>query len=141
MMTPLTPSRNKRIELPLDEDSPPSFGSMRPPTTPKSQDMNEEVFKKLPFCKKFKVLTRQVCKACSDNKILPICFVGCGVTKLYNILFSTFWLLFIQSFYPNGADSDYKEAKIIYSNVMMVSVVFGVMLVPVCGKIADTCNP
>lgn len=24
---------------------------------------------------------------------------------------------------------------------MMVSVVFGVMLVPVCGKIADSCNP
>jgi len=67
--------------------------------------------------------------------------VGCGVTKLYNILFSTFWLLFIQSFYPNDSSDDYKEAKIIYSNVMMVSVVFGVLLVPVCGKIADTCNP
>ena len=29
----------------------------------------------------------------------------------------------------------------IYSNVMIVSVVLGVLLVPVCGKIADVCNP
>ena len=36
---------------------------------------------------------------------------------------------------------DYKQAKLIYSNVMVCSVVFGMLLVPLCGKIADVCNP
>lgn len=60
---------------------------------------------------------------------------------MYNILFSTFWLLFIESFYPNGLDDGYKEAKKIYSNCMIISVVFGVMFVPLFGKVADVCNP
>ena len=73
--------------------------------------------------------------------MIPTCFIGCSITKLYNILFSTFWLLYIESFYPNGAADGYKEAKIIYSNVMIVSVVLGVMFVPIFGKVADVCNP
>lgn len=70
-----------------------------------------------------------------------MCFVAFGISKLYSVLFSTFWLLFIQSYYPNGQLNDYEEAKLIYSNVMIISIVFGVLLVPICGKIADTCNP
>ena len=79
--------------------------------------------------------------ACKSNKMIPACFVGCGITKLYMILFSTFWLLYIESFYPDGQQDGYKEAKQIYSNVMIVSVVFGVIFVPLFGKVADVCNP
>lgn len=73
--------------------------------------------------------------------MIPVCFLACSITKLFNILFSTFWLLFIESFYPNGADNNFKEAKIIYSNVMIISVCFGVLFVPAFGKVADVCNP
>ena len=56
------------------------------------------------------------------------------------VLFSTFWLLFISSFVGTKIDSD-DEAKIIYSNVMIVSVVFGLVLMPFLGKIVDIVNP
>jgi len=69
-----------------------------------------------------------------------VCFIGCGITKLYAILFSTFWLLFITSFIGTKI-KDVDQAKTIYSNVMMVSVVLGVLLVPVVGKMADRISP
>lgn len=90
---------------------------------------------------KFKLLTRQVWQSCSENKAIPLCYFGFSIAKLYSILFSTFWLLFIQSFYPNGRANDYEDAKLIYSNVMIISIVFGVIIMPIVGKISDTCNP
>jgi len=87
------------------------------------------------------VLSRQVCKACSKNKLIPLCFVGFGITKLYNILFSNFWLLFIASFIPTGQVKNEEAAKLIYSNVMIVSVVLGLLIVPIAGRLADKYNP
>jgi hypothetical protein len=103
--------------------------------------MSEEEFKKLSLCNKVKVLSSQVLVASKENAQIPLCFFAASITKLYNILFSTFWLLFIQSFYPNGADNDFKDAKMIYSNVMIVSVCFGILFVPLMAKVADSCNP
>ena len=68
----------------------------------KPEEISEEAFKALPLCSKISLLSRQVCKACSQNKLIPMCFIGFGITKLYNILFSNFWLLFIASFIPTG---------------------------------------
>jgi MFS-type transporter involved in bile tolerance (Atg22 family) len=56
------------------------------------------------------------------------------------VLFSTFWLLFITSFVGTKIDT-VDDAKIIYSNVMIVSVVFGLVLMPFLGKIVDVVNP
>lgn len=131
-MSPFTPSGNRGIDLPYEANR---------PTTPVSSELSEEEFKKLSTCQKIKVLSRQVYKASAYNRSIPLCFIGCSITKLYNILFSTFWLLFIQSFYPNGADSDFADAKKIYSNVMIASVVGGCIFVPIFGKVADVCNP
>jgi len=103
--------------------------------------MSEEAFKALPLCTKISILSRQVCKACSNNKLIPICFIGFGITKLYNILFSNFWLLFIASFIPTGQVKDEEAAKLIYSNVMIVSVVLGLLVVPIAGRLADKYNP
>lgn len=62
------------------------------------------------------------------------------ITKLYLILFSTFWLLFISSFIGTKI-ADKEEAKLIYSNVMIFSVVLGVILSLGVGKIVDEFNP
>ena len=62
------------------------------------------------------------------------------ITKIYNILFSTFWLLFICSFIPDEI-ADTEEAEHIYANVMMVSVVFGIAGVPIIGKLTDVVSP
>jgi MFS family permease len=87
------------------------------------------------------ILSRQVCQACSKNKLIPVCFVGSGITKLYGILFSNFWLLFIASFIKTGEVENEEDAKLIYSNVMIVSVVLGILIVPVVGKLSDKYTP
>ena len=58
------------------------------------------------------------------------------VSKLYSILFSTFWLLFILALEPNQ-----KKAQTIYQYVMIVSIVCGIAFVPLVGKLADNVNP
>ena len=103
--------------------------------------MSDEAFKALPVCSKVSLLSKLVWKASGENKLIPVCFVGFGITKLYNILFSNFWLLFIASFIPTGEVKDEEAAKLIYSNVMIVSVVLGLLIVPVAGKLADKFNP
>lgn len=80
LLTPMTPSR--RVDPMAFEDE-------------TDRAISDEEFAKLSFCSKIGTLTRQVCTACAVNKTIPICFIGCSITKLYNILFSNFWLLFI----------------------------------------------
>lgn len=62
------------------------------------------------------------------------------ISKLYLILFSTFWLLFISSFIGTKIP-DADAAKLIYSNVMMISVIIGCILAVGVGKVIDTFNP
>jgi hypothetical protein len=81
-------------------------------------------------------LSNQLCKACKENKTIPICFVGSFVGKSYAILFSNFWLLFITSFIPNVVEDD-DAAKTIYQYVMIVSVVVGLSVMPFIGKWCD----
>ena len=69
-----------------------------------------------------------------------ICFVGATITKLYSVLFSTFWMLFISSFIGTQIATP-DDAKTIYSSVMLVSVFLGVVTIPLVGKYADTLNP
>ena len=79
-------------------------------------------------------------QTCEQDKTVVICFVGATVTKLYSVLFSTFWMLFISSFIDTQIDTP-EDAKKIYSSVMLVSVVLGVVTIPLVGKYADTFNP
>jgi len=48
--------------------------------------------------------------------------------------------LFIASFIP-GKVANEEAAKLIYSNVMIVSVVLGLLVVPLAGRLADKYNP
>ena len=64
-----------------------------------------------------------------------------SISKLYLLLFSTFWLLFISSFIGTKYVADADQAKIIYSNMMLVSVVLGVLGSPLMGYIVDNYNP
>lgn len=94
----------------------------------------------MPFCQKVRKLGKQAYRSIGDNKALIAAFIGCSITKLYAILFSTFWLLFITSFIGTKI-ADANQAKTIYANVMMVSVVLGVLFTPIVGKLADRINP
>lgn len=72
--------------------------------------------------------------------MLIVCIIGACISRLYAILFSTFWLLFIASFIGTEIPNS-QAAETIYSNVMIVSVVLGVALVPLAGLVADKFNP
>ena len=102
--------------------------------------MSEEVFNALPFHIKIKKLIKQACRSVNERKVQLICFIGCGITKLYAVLFSTFWLLYICSSIGTEIETE-DDAKQIYSNVMIVSVVLGLLLVPVVGRVADLIDP
>lgn len=49
--------------------------------------------------------------------------------------------MFIASFIPSGKVANEEAAKLIYSNVMIVSVVLGLLVVPLAGRLADKYNP
>lgn len=72
--------------------------------------------------------------------MMLVCLIGASIARLYAILFSTFWLLFIAS-YIGTSIPNAQAAETIYSNVMIVSVVLGVALVPLAGFVADKFNP
>jgi MFS-type transporter involved in bile tolerance (Atg22 family) len=62
------------------------------------------------------------------------------VTKLYTVLFSTFWLLFVSSFIGTKLENK-EQAQKIYSDVMLVSVVLSLLTIPLVGKVVDMFNP
>jgi MFS family permease len=86
------------------------------------------------FLRKLKALTSQLGEACREKPVIPLCWGIIFITKLFSILFSAFWLLFVVS---NVTDSP----ETIYANIMIVSVVVGMVFVPLAGKLADSVNP
>ena len=104
--------------------------------------LNEnDVYKGLPMCKKIKVLTFKLCALCGENFTIPLMLAASTISKLYLLLFSTFWLLFISSFIGTEYVASADQAKIIYSNMMLVSVVLGVLGSPLMGYVVDNYNP
>ena len=55
-------------------------------------------------------VNRQVIEACKRNKLLPVLFVASCVTRLYYILFSTFWVLYLTSYVGTLLEND-KQAS------------------------------
>ena len=62
------------------------------------------------------------------------------MTKLYTVLFSTFWLLFVSSFIGTKLENK-EQAQKIYSDVMLVSVVLSLLTIPLVGKVVVMFNP
>lgn len=93
------------------------------------------------MCRKIKVLTSKLCGLCYENLTIPLVLVASTLSKLYLLLFSTFWLLFISSFIGTEYVASADQAKLIYSNLMVVSVVLGVVGSPFMGMVVDNYNP
>ena len=60
--------------------------------------ISEQEFDKLPFCKKLGKINKQLYEACKKNKIFPILFMASFVTRLYYVMFSVFWILYLTSY-------------------------------------------
>ena len=68
---------------------------------PAQPGFTDEAFQSLNFCRKLQVLTIQLCKAAREKKVIPVTWCIMMVSKLYSVLFSTFWLLYILALEPS----------------------------------------
>ena len=75
--------------------------------------MSSEDFKNISVWGKIKLLTKKLKHASQENKTLPILFLASTISKLYFVLFSNFWLLYLTSFV--GDLYDEKGAKKLYT--------------------------
>jgi hypothetical protein len=50
-------------------------------------------------------------KACKNNILIPLCFIGVAITRLAMVLLSTLMILWITSFVDKGVLKNEDEAK------------------------------
>ena len=77
-----------------------------------------------------------------ENPILSISMIGASINRLLSVLFSTYLILWIQTF-VNGDGGNPKllstrdEGKTIYQNIMVISVLASAFIFPFIGKASD----
>ena len=62
------------------------------------------------------------------------------VTRLYYVMFSTFWILYLTSYVGTVFEDD-KEVSTCYGNLMMISCTVGIGVSPLIGIMTDRCSP
>ena len=81
-----------------------------------------------------------------DNPLIFMCMVGGTVVKLLSVLFSTYLILWIQTF-VEGTHGNPKllankeQGKTIYLNMMVVSVLISAFILPFVGTMVDRVSP
>ena len=95
---------------------------------------------------KIKELTVIVGMEMKANPVLTMCMVGGAITKLISVLFSTYLILWIQTF-VNGDKGSQKlleskeQGKTIYANIMVMATLISAFVLPVVGRACDTMSP
>lgn len=102
--------------------------------------MSEEEFKNLSLCKKITAVNRQLVDACKREKIFVVLFIASSVTRLYYVMFSTFWILYLTSYVGTILEDD-QQVSDLYANLMLCSVTFAVALSPLIGCYTDKVSP
>jgi len=134
-----TVNRQDISQIPTGEHSEEPDQRAQPPDD--EEGFTDEAFKTLTGFRKFIFLAKLLSKAVREKKVIPITWCISMVTKIYSILFSTFWLLFILSFIKTGQVTSTEQAETIYQYVMIVSVICGAIFIPFIGRLADSVNP
>lgn len=80
------------------------------------------------------------------NPVLFMCIIGGTITKLISVLFSTYLILWIQTFVTgsNGSPKilgSKEQGKTIYSNIMVIATLISAFVLPLVGKLCDTYTP
>lgn len=78
--------------------------------------------------------------ACRKNKLIPVLFIASAVARLYYVMFSTFWILYLTSFVGTILDDDEQVSKL-YANLMLCSVTAGLAFSPLVGIFTDKVSP
>ena len=72
--------------------------------------------------------------------MFPVLFFACFVTRLYYVMFSTFWILYLTSYVGTVLEDD-EEVTAVYAKLMLCSVAFAISLSPVIGILTDKFSP
>ena len=102
--------------------------------------LSEEEFKKLGICGKMGYINRLLCYVCKQNNLFPVLFFASSVTRLYYVLFSTFWVLYLTSYVGDILEND-DEVSSLYANLMLCSVTIGLTFSPLIGAFSDRISP
>ena len=97
----------------------------------------QEATKRLSCWEKTKYLTDCVKQEINKDFKYLFCFVAAMVTKLVQVLYSVYLILWITDFVERGVLQDNDEAKTLYKNVMVYAVIATAISVPFIGKMVD----
>ena len=91
-------------------------------------------------------LTKIAATEMRENPVLGICMVGASITRLLSVLFSTYLILWIQTFVSGELGNpklvESREAgKTIYQNIMVISVLVSAFVFPFVGTACDYYSP
>ena len=81
-----------------------------------------------------------LCTVCKRNKLFPVLFFASLVARLYFVMFSTFWILYLTSYVGTILEDD-KEVSSLYAKLMMISIIIGLSFSPIVGFFADRVTP
>ena len=70
-----------------------------------------------------------------------VTLLGNMVCKLMAVLFSNYLILWVSTFTKSGYLQSDKEAKSIYINIMVMSVILSAVVFPLVGRLCDTIDP
>lgn len=81
-----------------------------------------------------------------SNPVLLMCMIAGTITKLVSVLFSTYLILWIQTFATgtNGSPKllqSAEQGKTIYSNIVVIATLISAFVLPVAGQICDIYPP
>ena len=91
-------------------------------------------------------LTKIAAAEMRENPVLGICMIGASITRLLSVLFSTYLILWIQTFVSGEQGNprlvESREAgKTIYQNIMVISVLVSAFVFPFVGAASDYYSP
>ena len=107
-------------------------------------EQSAAAFDGLPLHRKIGKLTGVFLHEVRQKPILSLSVAGATITRLLSVLFSTYLILWIQHFADvQGEDgqpvlASRDEGKTIYMNMMVISVVFSALVLPLVGKLCDS---
>mmetsp|Transcript_12296 Transcript_12296/g.8944 ORF Transcript_12296/g.8944 Transcript_12296/m.8944 type:complete len:130 (+) Transcript_12296:673-1062(+) len=94
-------------------------------------------FEHLSIWSQFYYLTLAVFHACRKNIVLPVCFLGVSIIRLYYVIFNTFIMLWVASFIYSGVLDGEEQAKKIISTINVIAMVQILIFFKVFGWLTD----
>lgn len=99
--------------------------------------MKKSTFEEQTYLQKVKGLTIVVIKELKKKPILLVSVIGATITRLISVLFSSYLILWIQTFVDAGLLENENVGKDIYTFIMVASALVSVFVFPMAGFIVD----